>query len=156
MTPPCSGGRSSNVGLVWIGEQRLERGEDALPRRDPVGQRAVEFDDAVARHDRGGRIAADEREPRPPLGALHRFEQESRAVADELHVGRDRRLEIGEHRRPHGHDRVRGRVRVEVLAGRKELHRQPKARKKQVRAPVWQAPAPSCSTLNSNVSPSQS
>ena len=77
-------------------------------------------------------------------------------VADELDVGGDRRFEVGEHRRPHRHDRVLGRVRVEVLAGRKDPHRQPKARKKQVRAPVWQAPAPSCSTLNSNVSPSQS
>ena len=100
-------------------------------------------------------IASHEREAAPPLAVLDRLEQEPRRVADELQERGDRCLEVAEQLGPHGHDAVFGGESVELVAGRLQVH-EPNLRKKQVRAPVWQAPAPSCSTRNSNVSPSQS
>ena len=83
-------------------QQRLERGEDALVGRDLVGQRAVELDlRRRAAASVADRIAADEREAAPALAVLDRLEQEPRAVADELGVGGDRRLEVGRAARVH-------------------------------------------------------
>ena len=135
MIPPCSGGRSSNVGLRYSASSASSAPSIPWSSRDPVRQRAVEFDHAVAQHERRRRIATDEGEPGPPLGSLDRLEEESGTVADELDVGRHRRLEVGQLFGPHWDDRVGRGVRVEVVACRKELH-QPNCRKKQVRAPV--------------------
>ena len=52
------------------------------------GQRAVDGDAPVAQHERGRRLAPDEREPAPALAVLDRLEQEAGAVADELGEGR--------------------------------------------------------------------
>ena len=142
-------------------EQGFERREHPLIGRDAVRQCSVEFDDAVAQHEHRRRVAADEREPRPAFGALDRLEQEAGSIADELDVGGDRRLEIGEQLGPHRDHRVFGGVAVELVAGSAGTSSAgqasgPNDRKKHVRAPVWQAPAPSCSTLNSRASASQS
>ena len=86
-------------------------------------------------------------------------------VADELDEGRDRRLEVGEHLAPDRDDGVVARQRAELVERRLdggEAHTgpgsapPPKARKKQLRSPVWQAPRPSCSTTKSSTSMSQS
>ena len=105
-------------------------------------------------------IAAEEREPAPALGVLDRLEQEPFAVADQLHERRQRRLEIGEHLAPHRHDRVLAAQRDELVERRSYppsigpsvtcavghtgpgAAPLPKARKKHVRSPVWQAPRP--------------
>ena len=94
---------------------------------------------------------------------LDRFEEEPIAVADELGEGGHRRLEVGEQLRPHRYDRVASGERAELVPTRvvQGGHRvgevvAPSAVKKQLWAPVWQAPRPCWVTLNSNVSPSQS
>ena len=122
------------------------------------GQRAVDLDAAVAQQQRGHRVAADEREAAPPLAVLDRLEQEAGAVADELGVRGDRRLQVGEQLGPHRHDRVAraASARNSSRLGRIRTHSAPKRRKKQEYAPVWQAPSPCCSTLNSSTSASQS
>ena len=109
---------------------------------------------------------------------LDRLEEEANTVSDELRERRYRRLEVGHHLPPHGHNRMctchleelverrfdgaaagaaHGRSEkvgaVNVGAAASDA---PKARKKQLRSPVWQAPAPSWSTTNRSVSPSQS
>ena len=140
-------------------QQVLEHGEDALVAGHVDGQRAVDLDPPVAQQQRGDGIAADEREAAPALAVLDRLEQEARAVADELGVGRDRRLEVGEQLGPHGHDRVRrgpARGTRRGSAGSARVQSAPKRRKKQVRSPVWQAPLPCWWTLNSSTSASQS
>ena len=122
---------------------------------------------AVAQLERGDRIAPDEAEPAPPLAVLDGLEQEARAVADQLRVRGDRRLEVGEQLGPHRHDRVVGGERAELVAARAASRARvaahvasstsaPKRRKKHEYAPVWQAPLPSWTTLNSSTSASQS
>ncbi len=127
-------------------EQRFEHGERALIVGHAFGRRTAEpFDVATARDERPRRIAAEEREPSPAFGVLDRFEEEPFAVAHELHERRQRRLEIGQHLPPDGHDGVVARQRAELVARRPDRgarHRcsgvapLPKARKKQLRSPV--------------------
>ena len=149
--------------------ERLECRERALVGRNTVRRRlTVEPLDLTApRDERARRIATEEREPSPALGVLDRLEQETFAVPDELHEGRQRRLEVGEHLAPDRHDRVVARQLPERFPRRADdagrlahtgpgVAPPPNARKKQLRLPVWQAPAPSCSTMNSNTSMSQS
>ena len=124
-------------------QQALEHGEDALIAGHLDGQRAVDLDVPVAQQERGDRVAADEREAAPPLAVLDGLEEEARAVADELGVGGDRRLEIGEELGPHRHDRVVTGQRPELVAARADPHYSaPKRRKKQEYSPVWHAPLP--------------
>ena len=78
---------------------------------------------AVAQHERGRRVAADEREAAPALAVLDRLEQEAGAVADELGERGDRRLEVGEQLAPDRHDRVRRGERAELVAGRADAAR---------------------------------
>ena len=138
-------------------QQVLEHGEDALVAGHVDGQRAVDLDLPVAQQQRGHRVAADEREAAPPLAVLDGLEQEARAVADELGVRRDRRLEVGEQLGPHRHDGVVAGQRAELVAARADPHyAAPKRREKQEYSPVWHAPLPCWSTLNSSTSASQS
>ena len=112
----------------------------------------------IAQLQRRYRVAADEAVATPPFAMLHRFEEEPRAIADQLGVGRDRGLEVGEHLSPHWHHGVLTRQGAELVAARPHAQaaHSPNRRKKHEYAPVWQAPLPSCSTKKSNTSPSQS
>ena len=105
---------------------------------------------------------------------LDRLEQKARFVAPaQPHERRHRSGQVGHELSPYGDDAELGGesdepVAVELLErdGVAVSHESPHApwwddepskdRKKQVRAPVWQAPLPCCSTRNSSVSPSQS
>ncbi len=161
-------------------EQRLERDERALVGGDAVGHGAVELHRAPP-HDQRSAGSRPRKVNRPHRCAvLHRLEQEPRCVTGarthELHEGRDRRLEVGQHLGPHRHDGVLPGQREELgprrpdhvgpimrssRPGRGAQTRPgvapvPKPRKKQDRSPVWQAPRPSCSTTKSSASPSQS
>ena len=132
--PPSRRGSPGRSGCRPAAGRRVRRDRRAGPA-SPTGS---------GRRRRSGPTA---RRPRPTRAG-------SPAVADELGVRGDRGLEVGEQLGPDRDDAVLGGVRVELLAGGSEPH--PNDRKKQVRSPVWQAPAPSCSTLNSSASASQS
>src|SRR5690606_19057931 len=105
---------------------------------------------------------AHEAPPAPPgLAVLDRLEQEAGAVAHEAEVGGDGGGQVGEQLPPHRDDGVRAGERPELVErrpdhGPAQSPSGPKARKKHVRLPVWQAPPPCWSTRNSRVSPSQS
>ena len=147
-------------------EQRVEQYERAAVVGNAVGRRPSEPFDLPAPSDEGARrVAAEEREAAPAFRVLHRLEQEALAVTYELHERRQRRLEIGENVAPDRHDGVVARQGAELVArgpNRERRHKgpgaapPPKARKKQLCSPVWQAPRPSCSTTNSKTSMSQS
>ena len=62
----------------------------------------------AAGHQRGQRGPADERVPAPALAALHRLEQEARALADDVGEGGHRGEGVGHHLGPHRHDGVTG------------------------------------------------
>ena len=118
-------------------QEPLEHGEDALIAGNLDGQRALDLDAPVTQQERRHRVAADEREAAPPLAVLDGLEQEARAVADELGVGGDRRLEIGEQLGPHRHDGVVAGQRPELVAARADPHYSaPKRREKQEYSPV--------------------
>ena len=159
------------VGARYAREQRLERRERALVGGHAGRRRAVELDRAAAHDHRERGVAADEREPAPPLRVLDRLEEEagrscsaaptsftnaetgvSRSASTSRQTGttvwsRAERDELvaGE---PH-----RGSAAIQTGPGVAPL---PKARKKQLCSPVWQAPRPSCSTTKSSTSTSQS
>jgi hypothetical protein len=107
-------------------EQPFEGGEDPLVARDLHRQGTIDADDPVAQDQRGDRIAADEREAAPALAMLDRLEQESRAVSDELGVGRDGRLQIAEHLGPHRHHGVVSGEGAELVSTRADRHRGPR------------------------------
>ena len=139
-------------------QQLVERGEHAAVERHRRRNLAEGRDQAVAELQRRHRIAPDEAVAAPAFAVLDRFEQEPRAGADQLGVGGDRGLEVGEHLGPHRHHRVLGCQGAELVAARMhgQLAHSPNRRKKHEYAPVWQAPLPSCSTRNSSTSASQS
>ena len=150
-------------------EQRFERVQGALVRRQTGRRRALELDLPAAHDHRQRRVTTEEGEPAPALSVLDRLEQEARRSRrvgpDQLHERRDRRLEVGQDLAPYGHDVVVARQLDELDPRGSDggLHYMrpgaappPNARKKQLRSPVWHAPAPSCSTTNSSVSASQS
>ena len=163
------------VGGVEGVEDGLEGGQDpAVPlTRPPV--MASRSTGPVGGHlraaggDGGQRVAADERVAAPPLAALHRLEEEPGPVGtvDDLEEGGHRGEGVGHQLAPDRHDAVLGGQGREPVGpgpdgpagGRRPGHGHcgsPKARKKQERLPVWQAPAPSWSTTTSSTSPSQS
>ncbi len=145
------------LGRVVDRQHRLDRGEDAAITRHVDVLGPVYRHDAVSKDHCQYRIPADEREAAPPLAVLDRFEEEPVIVADELGEGGDGCLEVGEQLGPDGDDRVRRGERAELVSTRTDVHGQaPSGVKKQLCAPVWQAPRPCWVTLNNNVSPSQS
>ena len=154
-------------------QEVLEDGEDAAIGGHLDGQLAGDLDLAVAQQQRGDGIAADEREAAPALAVLDRLEQEAGPVADELGERGDRASRGRRAARLHtgttvyfaarernssrlGRMRTFSRSRAGSLARSKTRSARRTRRRKQVRSPVWQAPLPSCCTLNSNVSASQS
>jgi hypothetical protein len=124
---------------VPLGQQRLQGGQDppvtGHRRRHRPGHGYVEAPGG----QRGERVAADERPAAPAgLAVLDRFEQEAGLVAHEPGEGSDGRGEVGQQLAPHGDDRV-GAGEAPELVERGSDHPSPsgpKARKKQVRAPV--------------------
>ena len=153
MTPPCSGGRSgmhrravgrsSASSAASMPRSSGHAGGDRRRRRRSLPSRSIE---------RRRRVAADEREAAPSLAVLDRLEQEAGAVADELGVRRDRRLEVGEQLGPDRHDGVLARQGAELVARRSDaepVHAAGRsgvdaeaAEEARVRSPVWQAPCP--------------
>ena len=104
-------------------EEVLERGEDARRRAARRSGSSPSTSTRPSRStQRGDRVAPDEGEPAPALAVLDRLEQEARRVADELGVGRDRRLEVGEQLGPHRHDRVLAGERAELVPARPQPH----------------------------------
>ena len=106
MIPPCRGGRSSNVGLVWIDNRLSNAARIPSPVGMPSGSVPSSSTTPLREMMRGGRVAPDEGEACPPLGTLDRLQQEAWTVTDQLDVGSDRCLQVGQQRRPHGHDRM--------------------------------------------------
>ena len=139
-------------------QQLVEGGEHSSIERHRRRHVAERRDQPVAQLQRRHRVAADEAVAAPAFAVLDGFEQEPRAVADQLGVGRHRRLQIGEHLGPHRHHGVLGGQGAELVAARPhaQVAHSPNRRKKHEYAPVWQAPLPSCSTMNSSASASQS
>ena len=139
----------------------------------PGGGVPVELDPLTVRDQRERGVATEEREPAPPLGVLDRLEQEGRRIGSaapasftNAETGVSRSASTSRHTgttvwsRASATNSSRDGPRPQVTALRTQtgpgVAPPPKARKKQLRSPVWQAPRPSCSTTNSSASTSQS
>ena len=143
--PPWNGG-SSRDDRRGSSEQSLERGEAAGSVGMPSGAGPSTNSTRLPRTTSVSGVASEEREPAPPFGVLDRLEQEPLAVADQLHEGGERCLEVGEHFAPDRHDRVLVAQRDELVERRSHLvcvdHAGPgvaplpKSRKKHERSPV--------------------
>ena len=161
--PPWNGGKTLCSGARYRCNNASSAASVPSSEGIPFGRAPADpLEVETPRDEREHGIAAEEREAPPAFGVLNRLEQKALALPHELGECRQRRLEVGEHLAPNRHDGVIARLLLEDLEARTEGHTgpgvdpSPKARKKQLRAPVWQAPRPSCSTTNSNTSMSQS
>ncbi len=172
--PGVQGGQVGQLRGVEGVEGGLEGGQHAGRPAHPAPGGGVEVEGALGAHPAalrrhgGQRAASDERVAPPPLAALDRLEEEAGAAvaADDAEEGGDRGDGVGHELAPDRHQAVLGGQGAEpVEAGTRPAEvrlahgsatASPKARKKQLRLPVWHAPRPSWSTITSSASPSQS
>ena len=168
-----------------MGKHGLHGRQDPAVRGDALRERAFHRNLPVAQRHRCRRAAAYERPAAPSPGVLDRLQDETRLVLDQPGVGSDRRGEVGQELSPYRDDAPLPRQGDELVPARgvPPAHLSPitwcplpdahywspitgrqaerprlarNCRRSSCGRPVWQAPAPSCSTTNSRVSPSQS
>ena len=124
----------------------------------PAGSVPVDLERAAAGDERGRAGCGRRTTSGSTLAVLDRLEQEARARRRPARANAATGVVRSASTSRHTGTTVwsRASARNSSAIGPESRGVTPKARKKQERSPVWQAPLPSCSTTNSSVSPSQS